>query len=317
MIKSFFKTAVASVMAVFLLNSQALADEQNQCKDLFSKVQETYTNGNFEATIINTAQNGMQMYALAHFSKGSIPYTTWKSLNNEDAGYALRQALGFDYNHNRSYVGPLSWHQTLIWDKVFNSKNELKGYDCTIAGRTRLAGRKVTVLRLAPVDDVRYAFIVSKDDDTFMPVELVVMTPSKMVTTRLTVSAMHAASAQNLDFPDETFDRIEKINAQNPKNLSANTAVWNELNVPSNFKLVASGRQEQADGTFLDFQSFTDGIVEFKVYKNSKATTNIQTATDGTLTVLRKNSDNHEYAVVGEIPLELSALVLSKISSSY
>ena len=173
------------------------------------------------------------------------------------------------------------------------------------------------MLRLAPVDDVRYAFIVSKDDDTFMPVELVVMTPSKMVTTRLTVSAMHAASAQNLDFPDETFDRIEKINAQNPKNLSANTAVWNELNVPSNFKLVASGRQEQADGTFLDFQSFTDGIVEFKVYKNSKATTNIQTATDGTLTVLRKNSDKHEYAVVGEIPLELSALVLSKISSSY
>ena len=86
------------------------------------------------------------------------------------------------------------------------------------------------------------------------------------------------------------------------------------LTIPKPFTIESEGIQKQADGTELEYQSFTDGMVEFKVYKNSVSSLNIQSATDGTLTVLRRNSVKNEYAVVGEIPLELSTIVLSKIT---
>ncbi len=311
MIKSFIKTAGAVTLAVLFFSDQAVADNSGQCVALYDSVKSAYTDRDFEATVIDNDQTQMQLYALAHFNKNSVSYSTWKSLNNEIAGYALRQDKGFDYNHNQSYIGPLSWHQTQIWDRIFSKGRNLSGYDCTIVGRTRLAGRRVTVIRMSPVDDVRYSYVISKDDDTSLPVELVVLTPSQIVASKFTISAVHSVSSENLSFPDETFDRIEKLSKKkNKKNLVS----WPELTIPKPFTIVDEGIQKQADGKELDYQSFTDGMVEFKVYKNSVSSLNIQSATDGTLTVLRRNSVKNEYAVVGEIPLELSTIVLSKIT---
>ena len=311
MIKSFIKTVGAVTLTVLFFSEQAIADNSNQCMALYNSVKSAYTTSDFEATVIDNDQAQMQLYALAHFNKNSVSYTTWKSLNNEIAGYALRQDKGFDYNHNRSYIGPLSWHQTQIWDRIFSKNRKLTGYDCTIVGRTRLAGRKVTVIRMSPVDDVRYSYVISKDDDTSLPVELVVLSPAQIVASKFTVSAAHSASSENLSFPDETFDRVEKLSNKKKQN---DLTIWPELTIPKPFTIESAGIQKQADGTELEYQSFTDGMVEFKVYKNSVSSLNIQSATDGTLTVLRRNSVKNEYAVVGEIPLELSAIVLSKIT---
>lgn len=123
--------------------------------------------------------------------------------------------------------------------------------------------------------------------------------------------AQASASSENLSFPDETFDRVEKLSNKKKQN---DLTIWPELTIPKPFTIESEGIQKQADGTELEYQSFTDGMVEFKVYKNSVSSLNIQSATDGTLTVLRRNSVKNEYAVVGEIPLELSAIVLSKIT---
>lgn len=311
MIKSFIKTAGAVTLAVLFFSEQSMAENSGQCVALYDSVKSAYTGRDFEATVIDNDQTQMQLYALAHFNKNSVSYTTWKSLNNEIEGYALRQDKGFDYNHNRSYIGPLSWHQTQIWDRIFSKGRNLSGYDCNIIGRTRLAGRKVTVIRMSPVDDVRYSYVISKDDDTSLPVELVVLTPSQIVASKFTVSAVHGASSENLSFPDDTFDRVDKLsNKKNKNELSS----WPELTIPQPFSIVNEGIQKQADGSELEFQAFTDGMVEFKVYKNSVSSLNIQSATDGTLTVLRRKSTKNEYAVVGEIPLELSSIVLSKIT---
>lgn len=84
-------------------------------------------------------------------------------------------------------------------------------------GRTRLAGRKVTVIRMSPVDDVRYSYVISKDDDTSLPVEFVVLSPAQIVASKFTVSAVHSASSENLSFPDESFDRIENYQIKEAK----------------------------------------------------------------------------------------------------
>ncbi|MGN0893843.1 MAG: MucB/RseB C-terminal domain-containing protein [Succinivibrio sp.] len=308
---TFLKTVGATVLAVLLSLNSASADDTSKCLDIFSSMKKTYNTSNFEATIIDSTQPGIQIYSLAHFSKDGISYSTWKALNNEIAGYALREGVGFDYNQNRSYVGPLSWHQTLIWDRLLSSDRKLVGYDCSIIGRTRLAGRKVSVIRMTPVDDVRYSFLLSKDDETSLPVEIAVLSPSQIFAAKFTISALHSASSDYLVFPNETFD---KIVGDEEKKSSVKAKIWPELTIPNPFVLTASGSQLQADGSSLEYQVFSDGMVDFRVYKNSLTSLSILSATEGTITVLRKNSNTSEYAVVGEIPLELSSIVLSKIN---
>ena len=210
--KRFFEiTAGVVCTAVFLFINTASASEVEQCVLDFNSLKDTYVNSNIEATVIQSAQSEIEPLSLVHLNKNDIPYTTWKSLNNEVSGYSIRKNKGFDYNQNRGFVGPLIWHQTLIWDKIFSNESNLNGYDCSILGRTRLAGRKVTVLRLSPVDEIRYGFIVSKDADTNLPVELAVIAPNQTVVAKFTVTAVHSTAALNLSFPDETFDRIEKM----------------------------------------------------------------------------------------------------------
>ena len=158
-------------------------------------------------------------------------------------------------------------------------------YECTLIGRSRLAGRRVSVLRLNPIDEVRYGFMVAKDEDTSLPVELAITTPSKMVNARLTVSAVQATALDNLNFPDDTFDRSESLQ---PKANTEKATIWSELTIPKFFKLIDHGKIEQQKGVFADYQKFSDGLVEFMVYRNSKTDLMIQSASDGTLTVFRK-----------------------------
>ena len=294
-------TAGALCTAVFLFVNTASATEGEQCELDFNSLKDTYVNSNIEATVIQSAQTEMEPLSLIHLNKNGIPYTT------------IRKNKGFDYNQNRGFVGPLIWHQTLIWDKIFSNESNLRGYDCSILGRTRLAGRKVTVLRLSPVDEIRYGFIVSKDADTNLPVELAVISPNQSIVAKFTVTAVHSTAALNLSFPDETFDRIEKMSSAEE---SSTPVVWPELVIPANFSIKRQGEDDSSEGDKISYQIFSDGIVEFKVYKNSKSSLNIVSATDGTLSVMRKNSKHNEYAVVGEIPLDLCSLILSKISES-
>ena len=271
-----------------------------------------YEKSNIEATVIDSkVRSTIEPYALIHINKNGISYTSWKALNNEVAGYALRQSKGFDFNQNRGFVGPLMWHQTLIWDKLFSNEYELNGYECSILGRTRLAGKRVTLLRLTPVDSLRYSYIISKDVDTGLPVELSIYAPGQGLVLKLTATSMGFASDLNLNVPDETFDRVEKLKPR--VKTDENHVIWPELTIPKNFSFRYQEVQKFGDEE-VPFQVFSDGLTEFRVYKNSRTSMNIGSATDGSLNVVRKNSRMHEYAVVGEIPLELCSIILSKIS---
>ncbi len=306
---NFTKTAVAAVIAVLFFNTSPSA-AADQCMVDFASVQKAYSKSNFEATVIDSASLNVEPFSLDHASVNGISYSTWKTLNNEVEGYALRNGKGFDFNHSQSFIGILSWHQTLIWDKLFSDKTRLEGYECTMLGRTRLAGRLVAMMRLSPVDEMRYSFVVARDEDTSLPVELAVVSPKQIVRAKFTVTAVHAGSSDKYSLTDETFDRVEKLS---PKRVSSSSMVWRELTIPSNFKIKATSTQKFPDGKNISYQEFSDGLVSFRVYRNTKTAVSVPTATDGTLTVFRAAKDNYEYAVVGEIPLELSMLVLSKI----
>ena len=283
----------------------------NSCFEHFYDVQNMYTTNNFDATIAHTDSMGINLYALTHLYINNTPYTTWKSLNGELDGYALKGLKGIDFNKDREYVGAMLWHQSLIFDKIMHSQTILKNYECTLVGRTRVSGRKVVVSKLSPVDDARYSFLIASDDETNLPVEMSVIAPSNALVTKFTVTAMHSVNAKNGSFPDDVFDSIKL----NPKKDLSLAEIWPELTIPSYFALCDYGVQKMGN-EMVDYLTFTDGLVDFRVYRNSKTTVMIPSATDGTISVFRKKDKFFEYAVAGEIPLAMSKIILSKIISN-
>ena len=78
---------------------------------------------------------------------------------------------------------------------------------------------------------------------------------------------------------------------------------------PSFFKLVDAGTLENN----VYYQSYSDGLSSFRVYKTQASTNFFPFANKGTVIVFRKIFKNAEYAVVGDIPPELAEFVLSKL----
>lgn len=312
MFKFINKTAILIIgIAFFCLQSvQASENLNDQCYLSFRELQKSYTQSNADFTIVSGNGNNMIPYALNHRFHNERSYSLWKSLNGEVSGYFLRNGYGFNFNQDRNSASPLSWHQTNIWDRLFDDKLQLQDYNCMIAGRTRLSGHKVTILRLAPEDDLRYSFIIAKDEDSFLPVELNVINPSGVLALKLTATVMNFSSEGNFAYNDELFDHFDLVK----KSQSAVSAEnWPILNIPKQFSLLESGIVTIGENE-VPFLRYGDGITDFRVYRHKPQSLYIPSAVNGTLTVLRRSDIKYEYAVVGEIPLQLSEFVLKRLS---
>lgn len=312
MVKFISKFAILVMgIAFFCLHpAQASENLNDQCHLNLKELQKSYTETNADFTIISGDGNNMFPYALSHRYHNKRNYSLWKSLNGEVSGYFLRNGQGFDFNQDRNSASPLSWHQTNIWDRLFSEQLQLQDYNCMIAGRTRLSDRKVTILRFAPEDDLRYSFIIAKDEDSSLPVELNVINPNGNLALKLTVTMMNFNSENNFIYNDELFDHFELVK-KSQSSIAAKG--WPILNIPKQFSLIESGVAIIGENE-VPYLRYGDGITDFRVYRHKLHSLYIPSAVNGTLTVLRRSDLNYEYAVVGEIPLQLSEFVLKRLS---
>jgi len=313
--KLFFRTAKIKSFAVlfFLLNIDFSCADQIDCMSDFRRMQDRFYYSNFEMNLSNSTGQDFSSFNLIHRYKNKSSVSIWKSLNGEVFGYVLKNLKGYDFNNDRNVVHPLSWHETLIFDRLFDKNSKLDGYSCVVAGRTRLQGRKVTVLRLAPQDDLRYSYFIGKDDASSLPIDLGVMSPDGYTALRLSVTALKLGKVTDKQPEDSIFEKFKT--PENDTVISSHNALtaWEVLNLPKSYKIVDEGSQAMTDGTMSDFQVFSDGVTDFRVYRSPKTTISVPAVRNGTLSILRRNGIDYEYAVTGEIPLEIAEVVLSKL----
>ena len=359
----------------------------SSCISSFNETRERVLNANTQSVILHSNANGIAPYiALQSIGENGSHYVLWQSLNGDIKGYALREGKGFDYANNANTPLPLAWHPTLIWDHIFGSDKELKNYSCVLTGRTRVMGKRVSLLRLIPQEGLRYSFLIAKEDESDFPVELSVIDPKGGIVSRLTT--MDSRIVVGVEFPisDSIFDRIEQsqqegwLGQEHPVMAAGNTHSWSalsddvraakpaaieeaaraaeagagkdqaalelvlpsptvsagatvsasesqaakkkkgeplkawpELNIPSVYTIIASGQFNQG-GSQCFYQEFTDGLTSFRVYRNQRSTTFYPVLSNGSISIVRKNTMRHEYAVVGEVPVTLAEFVLTKIA---
>ena len=173
----------------------------------------------------------------------------------------------------------------MLFRSLFDDKLQLRDYNCMIAGRTRLSGHKVTILRLAPEDDLRYGFIVAKDEDSALPIELNVINPSGALALKLTATVMNFSSEDNFAYNDELFDHFELVKKSQGTVLAES---WSILNIPKQFSLLESGVVTIGENE-VPFLRYGDGITDFRVYRHQPQSLYIPSAVNGALTVLRRS----------------------------
>ncbi len=311
-----------TVLAVFL-SLPAAADAPDQASDHedalsclheYKALQQAYQEASAQLTVISTDRTGLSPFLLLKTVREGRSYSFWEHLNGEIRGYALRDDQGFDYNQGRQAADELNWHPTLIWDRLLSPKTEFKDYVCVFTGRARVLGHKVSLLRLAPQDGQRYGYLIAKDDDTALPVEITVLDPQGGPVSKL--MAVDTKLNPSLHFPinEEFFDRFAA--AQQHKQDHEQRTVWPELTVPRAFTLTAAGYMEHNGGERVDFQEFSDGLNSFRVYRAPQTSVLYPALNNGTITILRRKAQAQEYAVVGEVPLRLAEQVLAKIPAA-
>ena len=374
-------------------------DAASLCMSSFNETRDRVMQGTSQSVIVLSGDNNLVPYlTLQSSGANGNHYVLWQALNGDVRGYALRNGKGFDYTGSNIVPNPLSWHPTLIWDNLFGSKKELKNYSCVLTGRTRVMGRKVSLIRLIPQEGLRYSFILAKEDESDFPIELTLIDNKGNVASRLTT--MDSRSIGGIDFPikDNIFDDVEASEHRYvSKNKSSNKHItdsassdpatilsdkvaisseslsakgvdaisndvtpptlgssqslgagaslnndgsdssiiksvveqgkelsdsvvaqeqllsWKELNIPNVFTLVSHGKYEES-GPECYFQEYSDGITSFRVYRNQRSSIFYPVLTNGSLTIVRRNSLNYEFSVVGEVPVALAEYVLSKVN---
>lgn len=313
----------------------------NKCFDSFKETRARVRDSSTQSVVVLSNPGGIAPFiTLQSVGANGRHYTLWQTLNGEIKGYALRDGEGFDYNDSTMTALPLSWHPTFIWDSLFASDKSLNSFSCIFMGRTRVMGKRVSILRLMPQENLRYSYLLAKEDESDFPVELTILDPKGSVIERMTT--MDSRSVTSLNFPinDEIFNRFQAEHSQDKANSSLqedstgavkgslsnvnsdkaaeaqnneNPLPWPELQIPNVYQLVDSGKFAQG-GPNCTYQEFSDGITSFRVYKNDPSAVLYPVLTNGTISVVRKKALKYEYSVVGEVPVSLAEYVLTRIN---
>ncbi len=304
------KTAAYALTLAVLLSTPLVQAQDDPCFAAFNQLRENYANSTVQLTLVGADRTAVVPYVLLHAGKHVGDFDVLQHLNGEIRGYALKGESGFDYNQDRALTGPLSWHPTLVWHRVFHKDKPLRSYSCILTGRTRLAGQRVTLLRLVPKDSMRYSYLIALDDVHKMPVELSLLTPEGTVSSRMTVLGVLPIEGDKAKFP---FDNVTLDTFKTPENkVPSYVHTWPELTMPGEFELIDKGELKVND-VDSEFQTFSDGITTFRVYRSQRSQVLFPALNDGSLTVYRKAGINNEYSVVGELPLKLAEYVLQAV----
>ena len=303
----YLKTAGALVLTVLLSLKTAIAADDN-CMKIFETMQQRVSTSDLSFTATAGDIRAILPFSYQHVIRNGHEYVMWRTLNGEAQGYALRDLEGFDFNEDKDLTAPLSFHPTQIFDRLVSRHTKPEGYQCIFSGRTRLNGRKVSLLRMVPSNDQRYGFALAVDEDSYLPVELNLVSPQ--ATGIVKISATDIKKGIALPIPaDEEFDKFALLKTAKSDKLDP----WGFLKIPAYFKMVEQGAMQMPEGDVCPYQQFSDGLFSFRVYINSISSVTMPEISAGAVSVYRMHDQNREYAVVGEIPMELAKSIPSEV----
>jgi len=185
-------------------------------------------------------------------------------------------------------------------------------YDIREIARMRLNRRNTHVISVTPRDEFRYGHRLWIDDSTAMPLKSQLCDSDgrvieQLVFANLTMAAHIPDSAFRPDVSAEGFQWL-RDDAAPPAAVPASATVWNALQLPPGFRLMARGPQTLPGAAApADHLVFSDGLAAVSVFVEHGApgageVTEVRSARVGSSSAFSTMSNGYKITAVGEVP---------------
>jgi sigma-E factor negative regulatory protein RseB len=185
-------------------------------------------------------------------------------------------------------------------------------YDIREIARMRLNRRDTHVISVAPRDEFRYGYRLWIDDSTAMPIKTQLCdidgrVIEQLVFANLTMAAHIPDSAFHPEVSTEGFQWLRN-DAAPPAAVPASAAVWNALQLPPGFRLMARGPQTLPGAPApADHLVFSDGLASVSVFvehgdPGAAEVTEVRSARVGSSSAFSTMSNGYKITAVGEVP---------------
>lgn len=205
-----------------------------------------------------------------------------------------------------SIKGPDFWHRILT-----NIKSNV-GYDATLIGADRVAGREAWRIQIAAVDGYRYAHILSVDKRSGVILKSLLVDDSGQVLERMQFVSLQLNAATPADFIADQSDQVVYPVSSHCKVPSASN--WIVQNLPNGF--VFQGGQFDSENA-REWLRFSDGISAFSVFIEPDAKLR-GIRRDGSIIIVSQPASiagkQYTITVVGDIPPRTVDRIISSIA---
>ena len=192
---------------------------------------------------IYISQNGQELKSveITHALHGSEQFTRINLLDgNADEVLSQGKNVVIYHKHDDNVVIQKREQQHLF-PAIFRGKiSEIKKYYLLSFGASqRVAGRMTQIVNLTPKDSLRYAYSFWLDEETSLPLKMVISNIEKKILEQSTFNKIQFNTVTDLDWFTPTLDPLNKylIDDNITKEINLNR-FWRAKNIPPGFKEV-------------------------------------------------------------------------------
>lgn len=192
--------------------------------------------------------------------------------------------------------------------RVLDPLKLMNWYDLGIAGRSRVAGRDVTIVTLSPRDQHRYAFELHLDRETGLPLKSLMINDKGQLLERFQFTRLDTTNVPS-DAQLQPGDNCKAV-AQASEEAAQRVTGWRSDWLPPGFELVNSSIRQSQDGKrTVSSLMYDDGLARFSVFvepSGEGGAVDTRTQLGPTVAVSRRLTTpkgDMAVTVVGEIPI--------------
>lgn len=310
-----FSVAI-SLVTLFLSVANATSDDP---RELFTEIQQSYSKVNFELLFARVHSSFAEPVKYVNGVIDNERYSFWSYQNNAKSGFFFgKNKVGYYSSGQRNVVinnGSLPFisnrFSTVNLDKFFDN------YNVNLIGYNRIADRQVASLFITSKNKDRYSYLVHVDLESKVIIHVDVYNLQGSV-----VQAYVAVDYKVLNKCSEVINNVKRdldsFSDTNNHNIDkmqkSKKLAWSLDYIPIGFEKVYEGEGELDTDTTFEQYLFSDGVVEFSVYKiKYLGSSYFPIVKQGVTNLARKNFNEYEFVVVGEIPIEIANRILDAV----
>ena len=307
------------LLGAFWLSHGVMANQSLTAQGWYERMLEMAPKAMYQGIFTHQAGNKMQSVEIVHGEKdGQI----WERMLHLDgpSREIIRRGEDLYCIHPDASVEQLQKQDnSLFGSKAPGGVQQLsKGYEFTVVGKQRVAGRLVVGIQLSPKDATRHFYQLWLDADTTVPLktELIARTGQVLERYQFNYFKNHSEFDESLFAPRTSGAKLDLAESSKVlKTTPQDVLEWRLNWVPSGFiDQVAKGHAPKMSARRI----YSDGIVMFSVYVESVEEVQdegVAQAGPTVLTVQHKQwqGKTHRITVVGEIPAEAAQRIAQSV----